>query len=89
MDSIVDNYVSIDAELQKDLEQIEAAVFTGANKVSSATIYRLKREVLEFRRAAVPLAGAADRCCTTAPARPCRRRRCACSSVTSPTTSCG
>jgi magnesium transporter len=55
MDSIVDNYVSIDAELQKDLEDIEASVFTGANKVSSATIYRLKREVLEFRRAAVPL----------------------------------
>jgi magnesium transporter len=55
MDSIVDNYVSIDAELQKDLEDIEASVFTGANRVSSATIYRLKREVLEFRRAAVPL----------------------------------
>jgi magnesium transporter len=56
MDSIVDNYVTIDAELQKDLEDIEASVFTGANRVSSATIYRLKREVLEFRRAAVPLA---------------------------------
>jgi magnesium transporter len=56
MDSLVDNYVSIDAELQKDLEDIEASVFTGANRVSSATIYRLKREVLEFRRAAVPLA---------------------------------
>jgi magnesium transporter len=56
MDSIVDNYVSIDAELQKDLEDIEASVFSGANRVSSSTIYRLKREVLEFRRAAVPLA---------------------------------
>jgi magnesium transporter len=56
MDSIVDNYVSIDGELQKDLEDIEASVFSGANRVSSGTIYRLKREVLEFRRAAVPLA---------------------------------
>lgn len=56
MDSIVDNYVAIDAELQKDLEDIEASVFAGANRVSSATIYRLKREVLEFRRAAMPLA---------------------------------
>lgn len=56
MDSIVDNYVSIDAELQKDLEDIESSVFAGANRVSSGTIYRLKREVLEFRRAAVPLA---------------------------------
>jgi magnesium transporter len=56
MDSIVDNYVTIDAELQKDLDDIEASVFTGANRVSSGTIYRLKREVLEFRRAGVPLA---------------------------------
>ncbi len=55
MDSIVDNYVSIDAELQKDLEQIEAAVFSGSASASSSAIYRLKREVLEFRRAAVPL----------------------------------
>jgi magnesium transporter len=55
MDSIIDNYVSIDAELQKDLEEIEAAVFSGSTQASSTTIYRLKREVLEFRRAAVPL----------------------------------
>ena len=57
MDSIIDNYVSIDAELQKDLEEIEAAVFSGSSSASSTTIYQLKREVLEFRRAAVPLAG--------------------------------
>jgi magnesium transporter len=56
MDSIIDNYVSIDGELQKDLEEIEAAVFSGSTSASSTTIYRLKREVLEFRRAAVPLA---------------------------------
>ena len=56
MDSIIDNYVSIDAELQKDLEEIEAAVFSGSRSASSTTIYQLKREVLEFRRAAVPLA---------------------------------
>lgn len=56
MDSIVDNYVSIDGELQNDLEDIEQSVFAGPNTVSSATIYKLKREVLEFRRAAAPLA---------------------------------
>ncbi len=56
MDSIVDNYISIDAELQNDLDEIEEAVFSGARGVGSTTIYRLKREVLEFRRAAVPLA---------------------------------
>jgi magnesium transporter len=56
MDAIVDNYVAIDAELQNDLEEIEAAVFSGARDTDSGQIYRLKREVLEFRRAANPLA---------------------------------
>ncbi len=56
MDAIVDNYVEIDAELQTDLEQIEAAVFGGRGHASSEQIYSLKREVVEFRRAANPLA---------------------------------
>ncbi len=56
MDSIVDNYTSIDHEIQDDLDQIEAAVFAGTSDVDSRAIYRLKREVLEFKRAAVPLA---------------------------------
>ena len=56
MDSIVDNYVLIDSELQTDLEEIEQAVFSGNPEVDSQTIYRLKREVLEYKRAAVPLA---------------------------------
>ena len=55
-DSIVDNYLAIDGELQTDLEEIEADVFSGSADVSSETIYKLKREVLEFRRAAIPLA---------------------------------
>ena len=57
MDSIVDNYLYIDRELQVDLDEIEERVFSGARDVDSSSIYRLKREVLEFRRAAVPLAG--------------------------------
>jgi magnesium transporter len=56
MDSIVDNYTAVDAEVAKDLDQIETSVFSGARGVDSTTIYKLKREVLEFRRAAVPLA---------------------------------
>ncbi len=56
MDSIVDNYTAVDAEVAKDLDEIETAVFSGARNVDSTTIYKLKREVLEFRRAAVPLA---------------------------------
>ena len=56
MDSIVDNYTAVDAEVAKDLDDIEVAVFSGSSHASSTTIYRLKREVLEFRRAALPLA---------------------------------
>jgi magnesium transporter len=55
-DAVVDNYLAIDAELQDDLEEIEQSVFAGSDTVTSETIYRLKREVLEFRRAAAPLA---------------------------------
>ncbi len=56
MDSVVDNYLRVDLELQKDLEAIEQAVFSKPEHVDANTIYRLKREVLEFRRGAAPLA---------------------------------
>ncbi|MFN8085060.1 MAG: magnesium/cobalt transporter CorA [Dermatophilaceae bacterium] len=55
MDSVVDNYVLIDGELERDLERIEQQVFTGSYDIDATAIYRLKREVLEFRRAAIPL----------------------------------
>lgn len=54
MDSVVDNYVLIDGELERDLERIEQQVFTGSFDIDATAIYRLKREVLEFRRAAIP-----------------------------------
>jgi len=55
MDSIVDNYTLIDVELGEDLDLIEQQVFSGARGVDATDIYRLKREVLEVRRAAIPL----------------------------------
>lgn len=55
LDAIVDTYLDIDEEVQQDLTEIEADVFGGAHETHSATIYRLKREVLEFKRAAHPL----------------------------------
>jgi len=56
MDSVVDNYTLIDVELSEDLELMEQQVFEGARSIDAADIYRLKREVLEVRRAAAPLA---------------------------------
>jgi magnesium transporter len=57
MDSVVDNYTLIDVELGEDLDLIEQQVFSGARGVDATEIYRLKREVLEVRRAVTPLAG--------------------------------
>ncbi len=54
VDGVVDTYRAIDAEIGTDLDEIETRVFSG-QQMDSASIYRLKREVLEFRRAAAPL----------------------------------
>lgn len=56
MDSVVDNYVTVDDELALDLEEIEEQVLTADGVGDANTVYRLKREVLEFRRASGPLA---------------------------------
>jgi magnesium transporter len=61
MDSVVDNYMLVDNEIHEDLERIEQQVFSGARGVDATVIYRLKREVLEIRRASLPLADAMER----------------------------
>lgn len=55
IDLVVDAYRVIDEELSIDLEDIEERVFAGDRAVHGSEIYKLKREVLEFRRGAVPL----------------------------------
>lgn len=54
VDRVVDEYRHIDVEVARDVDEIEEAVFSD-ELISSETIYRLKREVLEFRRAITPL----------------------------------
>ncbi len=61
MDSVVDTYTDIDVELERDLDDIEIDVFAGDRHTDAARIYALKREVLEFRRAAGPLVEPARR----------------------------
>jgi magnesium transporter len=55
MDAVVDNYDLIDREIQDDMEGLEASVFADDRTSDAQEIYALKREVLEFRRAALPL----------------------------------
>lgn len=59
-DAVVDHYIEVAAELQLDLEELEAEVFAPVRgtdtRNTAAEIYAFKREVLEFRRATGPLA---------------------------------
>ncbi len=59
VDVIVDQYLSVSAEVSNDIERIEESVFSPERTDDTASIYSLKRENLELRRAVAPLAGAA------------------------------
>lgn len=60
IDVVVDQYLSVSAEIANDIEQIEESVFSPARTDDAAAIYRLKRENLELRRAVGPLTTAAS-----------------------------
>ncbi|WP_282701596.1 magnesium/cobalt transporter CorA [Streptomyces sp. CC219B] len=58
-DATVDHYLEVATELQTDLEELEAEVFSpdgGGSRRTASRIYGFKRQVLEFRRATGPLA---------------------------------
>ena len=57
-DRVVDDYLAVIDGIGVDLEEVEAEVFSGPGSNPAERIYRLKREVLEFRRAVTPLIGA-------------------------------
>ncbi|MFV0136937.1 magnesium/cobalt transporter CorA [Streptomyces sp. HMX87] len=58
-DAAVDHYLDVATELGQDLEDLEAEVFSpdgGGSRHTASRIYNFKRQILEFRRATVPLA---------------------------------
>ncbi|MFJ4714570.1 magnesium/cobalt transporter CorA [Streptomyces sp. NPDC088785] len=58
-DATVDHYLDVATELQTDLEELEAEVFSpdgGGSRDTASRIYAFKRQILEFRRATGPLA---------------------------------
>jgi magnesium transporter len=55
MDRVVDDYSPVVAGLETDIDEIETEVFGGSAGVSRR-VYKLSREVIEFQRAARPLA---------------------------------
>ncbi|MDI2130172.1 magnesium/cobalt transporter CorA [Yinghuangia seranimata] len=54
-DAVVDAYVAVANELEIDLQELESRVFSAHRDNDAESIYLLKREVLEFRRASLPL----------------------------------
>lgn len=68
-DATVDHYLDVATELQTDLEELEAEVFSpdgGGTRNTASRIYDFKRQVLEFRRATGPLAPPMSRLAGTA-----------------------
>src|SRR5215469_15964219 len=56
LDQVVDDYAPVVAELERDIDQIEATVFSGAI-APTERIYSLRREATDFYRAVHPLLG--------------------------------
>ncbi|MFY1678658.1 MULTISPECIES: magnesium and cobalt transport protein CorA [unclassified Streptomyces] len=60
-DHVVDGYIAVVDAVQDDIDEVETEVFSLGRKgtprgTDAGRIYRLKREVLEFKRAVAPLA---------------------------------
>ena len=59
-DRIVDLYEISATDVEDDIDEIQAEVFAGPSARHAERIFRLKREVLQFRQAVLPLAGPMD-----------------------------
>lgn len=54
-DRVVDDYAAVIDGIIEDIEEVEVEVFSAGLANPAERIYRLKRELLEFRRAVTPL----------------------------------
>ena len=55
-DHVVDTYLDVVQQVEEDVDVMQEDVFTPGSRVAVEPIYQLKREVLELRRAVLPLA---------------------------------
>jgi magnesium transporter len=61
LDKVVDDYTPALDGLNNDIDEVEQELFSGKRVNPGERIYRLQREVLEFRRAVAPLVEPVDR----------------------------
>ncbi|MQA61061.1 MAG: magnesium/cobalt transporter CorA [Actinophytocola sp.] len=55
-DNVVDHYLDVSERIEEDIDELEDQVFEPRSPVTAEQIYLMKREVLELRRAVLPLA---------------------------------
>jgi magnesium transporter len=55
-DRIVDSYLVVSESFESDIDVIEASVFAPRSPIGAEQMYLMKREILELRRAVMPLA---------------------------------
>ncbi|MGH3436160.1 MAG: magnesium and cobalt transport protein CorA [Sciscionella sp.] len=55
-DQVVDAYLAVTAAVEEDIDEMETRVFDPKTVLGADPIYLMKREVLELRRAVMPLA---------------------------------
>jgi magnesium transporter len=60
-DRIIDDYNAVLEAIAVEVDKLEADVFSGTGANPTERIYKLKREVLEFKRAVTPLVGPMQR----------------------------
>ena len=53
---VIDNYLKVTESFEADMDEIESLVFAPRSPISPEQMYLMKREVLELRRAVMPLA---------------------------------
>ncbi len=61
LDQVVDDYMPAIEGLENDIDEVEEQLFSERRVNLAERIYRLQREVLEFRRAVAPLVDPVDR----------------------------
>jgi magnesium transporter len=55
-DRVVDSYLAVSESFENDIDVIEASVFAPRSPIGAEQMYLMKREILELRRAVMPLA---------------------------------
>lgn len=64
LDKIIDDYLDVVAAFEEDVEEVEATVFDTRTTGDIDRVYNIKRELIEFKKAVVPLAGPLQRLAT-------------------------